>query len=137
MRVRAHAIREKGGRAEPFVYEKEIGGHDVLVRITHCSVTRGDIQFMNNDWGDARFPLVPGHEIVGIVEEVGVGYQQEACFECSSCKKGIEQLCPSQKVISADTYGGFADTSSSTAGSRSGSRHSSTRLDPRIYSRPA
>ena len=40
-----------------------------MVRITHCSVARGDIQFIDDDWGDARFPLVPGHEIVGIVEE--------------------------------------------------------------------
>lgn len=40
---------------------------------------------------------------------MGVGYQQEACFECSSCKKGIEQLCTNQKVISVDTYGGFAE----------------------------
>ena len=73
MRIRAHAIREKGGRAEPFFYERDLGGRDVLVRITHCSVARGDIQFINDDWGDARFPLVPGHEIVGVVEEVGYG----------------------------------------------------------------
>ena len=61
----------EGGRAEPFSYERSPGGHDVVVRITHCSVARGDIQFIDDDWGDARFPLVPGHEIVGIVEEAG------------------------------------------------------------------
>jgi D-arabinose 1-dehydrogenase-like Zn-dependent alcohol dehydrogenase len=85
-------------------------------------VARGDIQFINDDWGDARFPLVPGHEIIGVVEEagadvanlrrgdrVGVGYQQEACFECTYCQLGTEQLCPSQKVIAVDRYGGFAD----------------------------
>ena len=77
---------------------------------------------MDDDWGDARFPLVPGHEIVGIVEEVGsdvadlrrgdrvgIGYQQEACFECSFCEQGTEQLCPGQKVIAVDAYGGLAD----------------------------
>jgi D-arabinose 1-dehydrogenase-like Zn-dependent alcohol dehydrogenase len=122
MRIRAHAIRDKGGRAEPFVYERDVGRRDVLVRITHCSVARGDIQFINDDWGDARFPLVPGHEIVGVIEEagadvadlrrgdrVGIGYQQEACFECTYCRQGTEQLCPSQKVIAVDRYGGFAD----------------------------
>src|SRR4030095_7963489 len=122
MRIRAYAIKEKGGRAEPFSYERAPGERDVVVRITHCSVATGDIQFMNDDWGDARFPLVPGHEIVGIVEgvgskvtdlhvgdRVGVGYQQQACFECSFCRQGIEQLCPSQKVIAVDTYGGWAD----------------------------
>ena len=122
MRIRAHAIKEKGGRAEPFSYERAVGERDVVVRITHCSLARGDIQYMDNDWGDARFPLVPGHEMVGMVEEVGsevidlqlgdrvgIGYQQEACFECLFCRQGIEQLCPSQKVIAVDTYGGLAD----------------------------
>ena len=122
MRIRAHAIKDRGGRAEPFFYERDLGRRDVLVRITHCSVARGDIQFINDDWGDARFPLVPGHEIVGVVEEagadvadlrrgdrVGIGYQQEACFECTYCQRGTEQLCPSQKVIAVDRYGGFAD----------------------------
>jgi D-arabinose 1-dehydrogenase-like Zn-dependent alcohol dehydrogenase len=122
MRISAHAIKEKGGRAEPFSYEGVPRERDVVVRITHCSVARGDIQFMNDEWGDARFPLVPGHEIVGIVEEagpevtglqlgdrVGIGYQQQACFECFFCQQGIEQLCPSQRVIAVDTYGGWAN----------------------------
>ena len=122
MQISAHAIKEKSGRAEPFSYERAIGSHDVLVRITHCSIARGDIQFMDNEWGDARFPLVPGHEIVGIVEalgsdvadlqrgdRVGIGYQQEACFGCSFCEQGVEQFCPSQKVISVDRYGGLAE----------------------------
>jgi D-arabinose 1-dehydrogenase-like Zn-dependent alcohol dehydrogenase len=71
MQIRAYAIREKGGAAEPFLYERALGSRDVLVRITHRSLARGDIQFIDNDWGDARYPLVPGREIVGIVEEAG------------------------------------------------------------------
>ena len=72
--------------------------------------------------GDARYPLVPCHEVVGIVEEagpevadlhtcdrVGIGYQQEACFDCAFCKRGTEQLCASQKVIAVDRYGGLAE----------------------------
>src|SRR6476619_6814116 len=107
MQIRAHAIRQKGGKAEPFLYETVLGRHDALVRITHCSIARGDIQYMDDDWGDTRFPLVAGHEIVGIVAEVGadvaglrrgdragIGYQQEACFECSFCRQGTEQFCP-------------------------------------------
>lgn len=122
MRIRAHAIKEKGGRAEPFSYERAVGSQDVLVKITHCSVARGDVQYMDDDWGDTRFPLVPGHEIVGIVEEagsavadlhrgdrVGIGYQQEACFDCSFCEQGTEQFCPRQEVIAVDRYGGLAE----------------------------
>src|SRR5829696_5218921 len=122
MEIRAYAIRSKGGVAGRFSYQTALRSRDVLVRITHCSLARGDIQYIDNDWGDTRFPLVPGHEIVGIVEKagsdvselrsgdrVGVGYQQEACFECSYCTQGLEQLCPSQKVISVDRYGGLAE----------------------------
>ena len=122
MQIRAYAIKEQGGTAEPFQYERTLGDRDVLVRITHRSLARGDIQYIDNDWCDARYPLVPGHEIVGVVEEagpdvgdlhtgdrVGIGYQQAACFECSYCQRGTEQLCASQKVIAVDCYGGLAE----------------------------
>ena len=122
MEIRGYAIHEIGGTAEPFLYERTLGSRDVLVKITHRSLARGDIQFIDNAWGDTRFPLVPSHEIVGIVEEVGsevadlhtgdrvgIGYQQEACFECSFCTQGIEQLCADQKVIAVDRYGGLAE----------------------------
>lgn len=120
--IRARAIREKSGTAEHFSYRSTLCSRDVLVRITHCSVARGDIQYIDDDWGDTRFPVVPGHEIVGIVEDVGsdvselregdrvgIGYQQAACFECAFCRQGIEQLCPDQKVIAVDRYGGWAE----------------------------
>lgn len=122
MKITAHAIKQRGGTAEPFQYERTLGSRDVLVKITHRSLARGDIQFIDNAWGDTRFPLIPSHEIVGVVEEagpevtdlrtgdrVGVGYQQAACFECFYCRRGIEQLCVKQKVIAVDCYGGLAD----------------------------
>ena len=76
-------------RLNPFPIEQQLGDREVLVRVTHCSVARGDVKSIDNDWGDTRFPLIPGHEIVGLVEEtgpavtdlmtgdrVGIGYQQ-------------------------------------------------------------
>jgi D-arabinose 1-dehydrogenase-like Zn-dependent alcohol dehydrogenase len=121
-RIHAYAVTHRGGQAEPFSYDRTLGTNDVLVRITHCSIARGDVQFIDNDWGDTRFPLVPGHEIVGLIEaagstvtglaigdRVGIGYQQEACFSCEFCNGGSEQLCPQQKVIGVDCYGGLAD----------------------------
>ena len=122
MKINAYAIKEKSGKAELFFYERKIGKNDVLVRITHCSIAKGDIQIIDNDWDDTKFPVVPGHEIIGIVEDtgsevtglkdgdpVGIGYQQMACFECEFCKEGNEQFCPEQKVIAVDTYGGLAE----------------------------
>jgi D-arabinose 1-dehydrogenase-like Zn-dependent alcohol dehydrogenase len=61
--------KASSGTAEPFSYERALGPNDVLVRITHCSIARGDVQFIDNDWGDTRFPLVRGHEIVGVVDQ--------------------------------------------------------------------
>jgi D-arabinose 1-dehydrogenase-like Zn-dependent alcohol dehydrogenase len=122
MKIQAYAIKQKGGQAEPFTYERKIGKHHVLVRITHCGIATGDIQFINDDWGDAKFPLVPGHEMIGVIEKtgaevtglkngdrVGIGYQQEACFECEFCREGNEHFCPKQKVIAVDCYGGLAE----------------------------
>lgn len=122
MQITAFAIHQRGGRAEPFLYETTPGSRDVLVKITHRSLARGDIQYIDDAWADTRFPLVPSHEIVGIVEEagseaadlrtgdrVGIGYQQSACFTCAYCTQGVEQLCANQKVIAVDCYGGLAD----------------------------
>jgi D-arabinose 1-dehydrogenase-like Zn-dependent alcohol dehydrogenase len=94
----------------------------VLVRIIYCSITRGDIQIIDNDWGDTKFPVVPGHEIIGLVEDtgsrvtslksgdcVGIGYQQGACFKCEFCNEGNEQFCADQKVVAVDCYGGLAE----------------------------
>ncbi|MGO4293011.1 NAD(P)-dependent alcohol dehydrogenase [Chitinophaga sp. RAB17] len=122
MKIKAYGIKEEGGKAEPFYYERNVGDNEVRVKIIYCSIARGDVQFITNDWGDTKFPLVPGHEIVGIVEEtgpnvttlnvgdrVGIGYQQEACFDCEFCRAGNEQYCAQQKVIGVDCYGGLAE----------------------------
>ncbi len=122
MKIKAYGIKEKGGKPEPFFYERKVGDSEVSVKIIYCAIARGDIQFISDDWGDTKFPLVPGHEIVGIVEaigvnvttlkvgdRVGIGYQQEACFDCEYCKSGNEQFCERQKVIGVHCYGGLAE----------------------------
>ena len=122
MEIRAFAIRERGAAPTPFSYERSVGGREVLVRITHRSVTTGDVQFMDDAWGDTRYPLVPCHEMVGTVEElgrevselsvgerVGIGFQLGACFACSFCHRGVEQFCPQQTVVGVNAYGGLAE----------------------------
>jgi len=122
MSIKAYAIKNKSGKAEPFFYDRNIGKNEILVKVTHCGIARGDIHFIDDDWGDTKFPLVPGHEVIGIIEEtgsgatslkkgdrVGIGYQQEACFNCQFCKEGNEQFCLKQKVIAVDCFGGLAE----------------------------
>jgi len=122
MEIRAYAAPEKGAAPVPFSYRADMGAHDVLVKLTHRSITRGDIQLIENDWGDVRFPLVPSHEMVGTVEQtgsrvtelkagerVGVGFQLAACFECTFCRRGTEQFCSRQRVVGVNAYGGLAE----------------------------
>jgi len=122
MRIRAYAVMKPGGPAEPFEYDADLGPDDVLVRITHRSIARGDVQAIDDDWGDTRYPLVPCHEMVGVVERagaqvahlrpgdrVGVGYQLRACFACPHCLRGTEQFCARQVVVAVNGYGGLAE----------------------------
>jgi D-arabinose 1-dehydrogenase-like Zn-dependent alcohol dehydrogenase len=122
MEIKAYAIAEKGAAPAPFSYRADVGAHDVLVKLTHRSITRGDLQMIENDWGDTRFPLVPTHEMVGIVDRtgrrvtdlkpgdrVGVGYQLGACFECRFCRQGTEQFCSRQTVVGVHAHGGLAE----------------------------
>jgi D-arabinose 1-dehydrogenase-like Zn-dependent alcohol dehydrogenase len=122
MDIRAYAVQQRGAAATPFVYAKTIGHHDVLVRISHRSITTGDVQFIDDDWGDTQYPLVSCHEMVGHVEQrgrdvaeltpgdrVGIGFQLGACFECSFCRRGLEQFCPKQTVVGVNAYGGLGD----------------------------
>lgn len=122
MKIKAYAVTRPGENPQPFTYERRLGRNDVLVRISHCTLATGDLQMMNNAWGDSNYPLVPGHEIIGYVERasanvstlktgdrVGVGYQLGACFSCEYCKAGNEQYCPQQKVVGINEYGGLAN----------------------------
>lgn len=122
MKINALAAKTPKGFLEPFVYEREIKPSDVLISIKYCSMTRGDVCFIDNFWGDTNYPLVPGSEIFGIVKEkgkevkdleigdyVGVGYQMTSCSNCEYCKQGKEQFCKQQKVLSVNGFGGLAD----------------------------
>jgi len=85
---------------------RELGDFDVYIEIKYCGVCHSDIHTVRNEWGGAKYPLVPGHEIVGIVRKVGskvkhyqdgalvgVGCMVNACGECESCSSSVEQFC--------------------------------------------
>ena len=120
--ISAWAAKEKGGLLKKFTYQSEIRPLETLVKVKYCSLTRGDIRFIDNFWGDIVYPVVPGLEIIGVVEEtgsevknlkigeyVGIGYQIGSCFKCEYCLSGKEQFCASQKVIPINGYGGLAE----------------------------
>lgn len=79
--------------------------HDVVIDIQYCGICHTDVHQVNDEWGGSTFPMVPGHEIVGIVtkvganvsrykldDRVGVGCLVDSCCKCSPCMKGLEQV---------------------------------------------
>ncbi len=88
------------------IERREVGPKDVLIKIAFAGICHSDIHTGRNEWGEAHFPLVPGHEIAGTVEQVGsevtkysvgdhvgVGCMVDSCRECENCKAGEEQYC--------------------------------------------
>jgi uncharacterized zinc-type alcohol dehydrogenase-like protein len=97
------------------IERREVGAHDVLIEIKFAGICHSDIHTVRGDWGPQQYPLVPGHEIAGIVTEVGaevtkhkvgdrvgVGCMVNSCRECANCLKGEEQYCLKGNV---GTYG--------------------------------
>jgi len=105
--TKAYSATTAKARVLPTEIERRpVGANDVQIAIEHCGVCHTDIHFVNNDWGMTNYPVVPGHEIVGRVTEVGsevknfksgdraaIGCLVDSCGVCSNCDKGLEQYC--------------------------------------------
>ena len=115
--VNAYAAPSADAPLEPTtITRREVGPHDVLIEIAYAGICHSDIHTVNGDWGPQPYPLVPGHEIVGTVAEigpevtghavgdrVGVGCMVNSCGQCTNCRNGDEQYCAEGMV---PTYGG-------------------------------
>jgi uncharacterized zinc-type alcohol dehydrogenase-like protein len=127
MRVNAYAAPAAGQPLAPTTIERrEVGANDVLIEIQYAGICHSDIHTVNGDWGPQPFPVVPGHEIVGVVAEagadvtrhrvgdrVGVGCMVNSCGECASCRNGDEQYCVEGMV---PTYAGTDRDGTTTQG---------------------
>ena len=112
----AYAAPSATGDLVPTTVERrDVGAHDVLIEIRFAGICHSDIHTVRGDWGPQQYPLAPGHEIAGIVTEVGsavtrhavgdrvgVGCMVNSCRECVNCLKGEEQYCLKGMV---GTYG--------------------------------
>ena len=117
MRVNAYAAPAAGQPLAPITIERrDVGSNDVLIQVEYAGICHSDIHTVNGDWGPQPFPVVPGHEIVGLVTEVGsevtrhqvgdrvgVGCMVNSCGECTNCRNGDEQYCAQGMV---PTYAG-------------------------------
>ncbi|MFV5937648.1 NAD(P)-dependent alcohol dehydrogenase [Mammaliicoccus sciuri] len=103
------------------ITRRDLDKHDILIEIKYAGICHSDIHTAHGEWGPVNYPLVPGHEIAGIVKEVGsdvskyqvddrvgVGCMVDSCGECEHCQNGEEQYCVKGMVgtyAGTDRYG--------------------------------
>lgn len=122
MNIKAWGVDRQKENIHELTYDKELGNNEVLVDIKFCSLLRADVFFIENFWGDSKYPMVPSSEMFGVVSKVGkdvqdiklgdfvgVNYQVYSCGECEFCKSGKEQFCEKQRVIEVNEFGGLAE----------------------------
>ena len=112
------------------ITRRDLKPKDVLIEIKYCGICHSDIHSAHGEWGQQTYPLVPGHEIAGIVtavgsevtkhavgNRVGVGCMVDSCGECENCLKGEEQFClkgMTGTYGNIDKYGQFTQGGYST-----------------------
>jgi len=114
------------------IKRRELQPHDVEMEILFCGICHSDLHQIKNDFGHTAFPIVPGHEIVGKVTQVGdhvksfktgdlaaIGCIVDSCGKCEYCEDGTEQFCDEgvtfsfnspDKYLGGTTFGGFSET---------------------------
>lgn len=97
---------------------RAVGPRDVLIEIRYAGICHSDIHTVRGEWGETHFPLTPGHEIAGVVTEVGaevtrhaagdrvgVGCMVDSCRECVNCRNGEEQYCLNGNTLTYASVG--------------------------------
>ncbi|MBB4686641.1 NAD(P)-dependent alcohol dehydrogenase [Amycolatopsis jiangsuensis] len=126
----AIAAAAPGAQLAPTTIERrDLRPDDVLIDIAYAGICHSDLHQVKEDWGSSIFPMVPGHEIAGVVaavgssvtkyqvgDRVGVGCMVDSCGECEYCRAGTEQFCVKGNVQTyngvgfdgENTYGGYS-----------------------------
>lgn len=131
--TKGYAAQDEHTPLAPWTFNRrEVGPHDVQFDILYCGVCHSDLHQIKNDWFPGIFPMVPGHEIVGRVVNVGdhvtkfkvgdlagTGCMVDSCQVCENCKQDLEQYCLEgntqtyngmERDGSMPTYGGYSNT---------------------------
>jgi uncharacterized zinc-type alcohol dehydrogenase-like protein len=126
-----YAARDAASPLAPFEFQRrDLRELDVRIDVQFCGVCHSDLHQARNEWRNTLYPVVPGHEIVGRVTEVGkgvtrfkvgelvgVGCLVDSCRTCASCAEGLEQYCENgfvgtynglDRVSGELTYGGYS-----------------------------
>ncbi|MEY3254595.1 MAG: hypothetical protein RJA01_601 [Actinomycetota bacterium] len=126
MKSKGYAVLEAKAELVPFEFERRaLGRNDVGFEILYAGICHSDIHQAREEWGAALFPMVPGHEIVGVVtstgedvskfsvgDRIGVGVFIDSCRNCENCVRGLQQYCLEGMT---GTYNGYERNSSQIA----------------------
>ncbi|KAL5700823.1 cinnamyl-alcohol dehydrogenase [Ranunculus cassubicifolius] len=128
--VTGWAAHDKSGKITPYTFKRrENGVDDVTIDIMYCGICHTDIHHARNDWGITMYPVVPGHEITGVVtkvgsnvigfkegDRVGVGCLAASCLDCEFCNDSQENYCDEIQFTyngifwdGSITYGGYSN----------------------------
>jgi uncharacterized zinc-type alcohol dehydrogenase-like protein len=131
--VKGYAAKDAQTPLAPFTFQRrDPGAHDVAIEIKYCGICHSDIHQARNEWGGGSiYPMVPGHEIAGVVtsvgpkvtkfkvgDTVGVGCFVDSCRHCPQCEQGLEQYCSEgmtgtynalERDNKTPTYGGYSN----------------------------
>ena len=133
MKSRGLAALSANSPLEPYEFERrDLRPNDVVLDIAYAGICHSDIHQVRQEWGPSIFPMVPGHEIVGTVREIGpavtkfsvgqrigVGVFIDSCRTCASCQRGLQQYCEEGMTGTYNTlerdgktiaFGGYSDT---------------------------
>ncbi|MGF1536246.1 MAG: NAD(P)-dependent alcohol dehydrogenase [Elainellaceae cyanobacterium] len=133
MKIFGFGTQSANEKLGPVVFErKDLRAGEVAIKISHCGICHSDLHQVRNDWGNTTYPCVPGHEVIGVVSEVGegvsafkegdrvgVGCMVNSCQVCDPCKAGEENYCDGPKSCTltyngpkkpdgTNTYGGYS-----------------------------
>uniref|UniRef100_A0A0D3G086 cinnamyl-alcohol dehydrogenase n=1 Tax=Oryza barthii TaxID=65489 RepID=A0A0D3G086_9ORYZ len=125
------AAHDDSGHLTPIrISRRKTGDDDVAIKVLYCGICHSDLHTIKNEWRNAVYPVVAGHEITGVVtevgknvarfkagDEVGVGCMVNTCGGCESCRDGCENYCSGGVVFTYNsvdrdgtrTYGGYSD----------------------------
>jgi len=130
--TKGYAVKSPASAFEPFDFSRrDIGPYDVHIQILFCGICHSDIHQAKDEWGGSIYPMVPGHEIVGKIVNVGnkvskfkiddiagVGCFVDSCGNCHNCQQSEQQFCEghlsltyngTEKDLKTPTYGGYSN----------------------------
>lgn len=121
--IKGFAAKAAKAKLEPFEYDPgPLKDDEVEIAVSCCGICHSDISMIQNDWKKSQYPLIPGHEVVGMISQVGknvtqlkkgdrvgLGWHAGYCLTCMSCMQGEHNLCPSAIGTIVSHHGGFAN----------------------------